>query len=261
LVPLYRHYSNQPLVSISNAQRAPLPAANWQGTVYHGLPENLFTFNPERGKYLAFLGRLSEEKRLDRAIEIAQRVDMPLKVAAKIDAADQRYYQEVLKPLLQRAGSSVEFLGEIGGRPKDEFLGNAYALLFPIDWPEPFGLVMIEALACGTPVVAYRNGSVPEVMANGMTGFVVDNQDGAVEAVRRIPSIDRRRCRQEFIERFSALRMARDYLKIYERIMAMKPMLGDSKAAPHALTRLPRAASLVRSKPPSDAEVFQPIGE
>jgi len=258
LVPLYRHYSNQPLISISNAQRTPLPAANWQGTVYHGLPENLYTFNPNGGKYLAFLGRVSAEKRLDRAIEIAQRVQLPLKVAAKIDPADQAYYEEVLKPILRRAGSLVEFLGEIGGRPKDEFLGNAHALLFPIDWPEPFGLVMIEALACGTPVVAYRNGSVPEVMANGGTGFVVDNQDDAVEAVGRISSIDRRRCRQEFLERFSAPRMARDYLKIYERIMAMESTRPDALAA---VPRPPRAAGRVRAKPAADAEILQSIGD
>jgi glycosyltransferase involved in cell wall biosynthesis len=262
LVPLYRHYSNQPLISISNAQRAPLPAANWQGTVYHGLPEDLYTFNPERGQYLAFLGRVSAEKRLDRAIEIARRVEMPLKVAAKIDPADQGYYQETLKPLLRRAGSLVEFLGEIGGHPKDEFLGNAYALLFPIDWPEPFGLVMIEAFACGTPVIAYRNGSVPEVMANGVTGFVVDNQGDAVEAVGRIASIDRQRCRQEFLDRFSAARMARDYLKIYERIMAMKPTRPDSAKAPRrAPTRRPRAVGLVRTKAAADADVLQSIGD
>jgi glycosyltransferase involved in cell wall biosynthesis len=261
LVPLYRHYSNQPLISISNAQRAPLPAANWQGTVYHGLPENLYTFNPKPGNYLAFLGRVSAEKRLDRAIEIARRVEMPLKVAAKIDPADQCYYQEVLKPLLRRAGSLVEFLGEIGGRPKDEFLGNAYALLFPIDWPEPFGLVMIEALACGTPVIAYRNGSVPEVMANEVTGFVVDNQSDAIESVRRIALIDRRRCRQEFLDRFSAARMARDYLKIYERITAMKlPRSDSATAAPRTLTR-PRAPGLVRAKAAADAEILQSIGD
>jgi glycosyltransferase involved in cell wall biosynthesis len=262
LVPLYRYYSNQPLVSISNAQRIPLPAANWQGTVYHGLPENLYTFNPAQGKYLAFLGRVSAEKRLDRAIEIAQRVGMPLKVAAKIDPADQCYYQEVLKPILRRAGSLVEFLGEIGGRPKDEFLGNAYALLFPIDWPEPFGLVMIEALACGTPVVAYCKGSVPEVMANGVTGFVVDNQGDAVEAVGRIATIDRRRCRQEFLDRFSAPRMARDYLKIYERITAMKSTRAEQGIAPSRPGgRPPRAAGLARAKVAADAEVLQSIGD
>ncbi len=219
LQPLYREFAGEPLVSISDAQRGPIPWANWQGTVYHGLPRDLHAFREQPGSYLAFLGRISPEKRVDRAVHIARRAGMPLKVAAKVDAADRAYFKETIEPLLKAAGSLVEFVGEVGGREKDDFLAGAYALLFPIDWPEPFGLVMIEALACGTPVIAWRCGSVPEVIEHGVTGFIVDGLDQAVRAVGRVPTLSRKRCRQVFEERFDATRMTRDYLRLYRRLL------------------------------------------
>jgi glycosyltransferase involved in cell wall biosynthesis len=218
LVPLYREFPDMPLVSISDAQREPFPGAGWEATVYHGLPDDLYRFRREPGTYLAFLGRISPEKRVDRAIEIARQVGIPLRIAAKVDRVDQEYFRCVVEPLL--GGSLVEFVGEIGEGEKDEFLGNAYALLFPIDWPEPFGLVMIEAMACGTPVIAYRQGSVPEVMEEGRTGFVVDELDEAVDAVLRVPELSRQRCREVFEQRFTATRMTHDYLEVYERLLS-----------------------------------------
>src|SRR5579875_2084795 len=191
--------------------------ANWQGTVYHGLPLDLHSFTEQPGEYLAFLGRISPEKRVDRAIEIARRAGLKLKIAAKIDRADRAYYEKEIAHLFK--DPLVEYVGEIGGRAKDEFLGNARALLFPIDWPEPFGLVMIEALACGTPVIAWRCGSVPEVIDDGVTGFIVDSLDEAVQAVSRVTSLSRRRCREVFEQRFSAARMTQDYVAIYERLV------------------------------------------
>jgi glycosyltransferase involved in cell wall biosynthesis len=217
LVPLYEEFRNMNLVSISDAQRLPLSWANWIGTVYHGLPEDLYKPTVAPGKYLAFLGRISPEKGVDRAIEIAKRVDMPIKIAAKVDVVDKQYFEANIRKLLDHP--LVEFIGEIGEREKSDFLGNALALLFPIDWPEPFGLVVIEAMACGTPVIAYRKGSVPEVIDEGMTGFMVDNLEGAVEAVRRLGSIDRATCRQVFERRFSAPRMAQDYLEVYKSVL------------------------------------------
>ena len=213
LVPLYLEYPEEPLFSISDSQRAPLAWANWQATVYHGLPQDLYRPHPEPGTYLAFLGRISPEKRVDRAIEIARRVGMPLRIAAKVDRVDQVYFETVVEPLLR--DPLVEYVGEIGDREKNDFLGDAHAVLFPIDWPEPFGLVMIEAMACGTPVIAYRNGSVSEVMEEGRTGFIVDDLDSAAEAVRRVPTLSRARCREIFEERFTAARMAGDYLRAY----------------------------------------------
>ncbi|MFZ5558166.1 MAG: glycosyltransferase family 4 protein [Pseudomonadota bacterium] len=217
LGPLYQEFREMPLVSISDAQREPLPAVNWQATVYHGLPRDLYRFRPEPGSYLAFLGRISPEKRVDRAIEIAKQIRMPLRIAAKVDQVDQDYFGGVIEPLLR--DPLVEYVGEIGDGEKEAFLGNAYALLFPIDWPEPFGLVMIEAMACGTPVIAYRKGSVPEVMEEGHTGFIVHTLEEAVAAARRIPELSRQRCREVFEQRFTATRMAADYLKAYERLM------------------------------------------
>jgi glycosyltransferase involved in cell wall biosynthesis len=214
---IHDRFQDVPVISISNAQRQPVPWANWQATIYHGLPKDLFRFYPDRGDYLAFLGRISPEKGADRAIEIAKRVGMPLKIAAKVDRADRRYFKRVIEPLLNDPG--VEWIGEISDQQKNEFLGNAYALLFPIDWPEPFGLVMIEAMACGTPVIAYDRGSVPEVMENGVTGFVVKELDGAAEAVRHARNLSRVRCREIFEKRFTASRMANDYVDVYERIM------------------------------------------
>src|SRR6476646_1118838 len=204
------------LVSISNAQRTPWPCANWQATIYHGLPNDLFRFHPEPGNYLAFLGRVSPEKRVDRAIDIAKKVGIPLKIAAKVDRADRRYFKLEIEPLLN--DPLIEWLGEISDKDKDEFLGTAYALLFPIDWPEPFGLVMIESMACGTPVIAYDCGSVPEVMEDGVTGFIVRDLDGAVKGVNGIREVSRSRCREVFEKRFVAERMASDYVEVYQRL-------------------------------------------
>ena len=217
LQPLYKNFYDMPVVSISNAQRTPLPWVNWQGTVYHGLPHNLFIPHAEQGKYLAFLGRVSPEKGLDQAIEIAKCAGMPLKIAAKVDRADQEFFDTLIKPLLNHP--LIEFIGEIGYPEKNDFLGNAYALLFPIDWPEPFGLVMIEAMGCGTPVIAYRRGSVAEVMEDGITGSVVPDINAAVKALAKVPQLDRLAIRKRFEQRFSARRMAQDYAAIYERVI------------------------------------------
>jgi glycosyltransferase involved in cell wall biosynthesis len=217
LVSVYRTFPTMPVVSISDSQRAPLPWLNWQGTVYHGLPEDRYTFQATPGTYLAFLGRISPEKGVEQAMAIAQRVGMPLKIAAKIDQADRAYFQEVVQPLIE--ASRVELVGELEHSGKEAFLGQAYAVLFPIAWPEPFGLVMIEALACGTPVIAYRRGSVPEVLEDGVTGWIVEGCEEAVQAVERVSTLSRTRCRQVFEERFSASRMTQDYLKIYQQVL------------------------------------------
>ncbi|HEV7372423.1 glycosyltransferase family 4 protein [Arenibaculum sp.] len=225
LLPLYRMFPDMPLVSISDDQRRPMPPVNWLGTVHHGLPAGLLPFAPApRGGYLAFLGRISPEKRPDRAIEIARRSGLPLKIAAKVDEADRAYWEAVIEPLV-RATPNVDYVGEIGEAEKGGFLGDALALLFPVDWPEPFGLVMIEAMACGTPVIAWRCGSVPEVIDDGVTGFVVDGLDAAVGAVGRLGLLDRSAVRAAFDRRFTAPRMTRDYLDIYHR-------LGDSRVLP-----------------------------
>lgn len=217
LATIFREFRELPVVSISDDQRTPLPFANWQATVHNALPLDLYEFHGGRGSYLAFLGRLSPEKRPDRAIEIALRAGMPIKLAAKVDPVDEEYFRDQIRPLLRH--SLVEFVGEIGQADKNEFLGGAYALLFPIDWPEPFGLVMIEAMACGTPVVAFRRGSVPEVMRDGETGFIVGSVEEAVTAIGRIGEISRMRCREIFESRFCATRMAEDYVAVYERIL------------------------------------------
>jgi len=217
LVPVYQEFREMPVISISNGQREPLPWANWQATVYHDLPADMYQFRDKTGTYLAFLGRVSPEKRVDRAIEIAKQVGIPLKIAAKVDRVDKDYFETVVEPLLRHP--FVEFVGEIGEGEKEEFLSNAYALLFPIDWPEPFGLVIIEAMACGTPVIAYRGGAVPEVMEEGHTGFIVEGLEDAVDAVRRVPELSRKRCREVFDHRFTAERMAHDYVQVYERLI------------------------------------------
>jgi glycosyltransferase involved in cell wall biosynthesis len=217
LIPLHKKFNEMPLVSISDAQRLPLPWANWQGTVYHGLPMELYQPRSEPGDYLVFLGRISVEKRFDRAVEIAKGAGMRLKCAAKIDESDRQYFEETIKPLDDRV---VECVGEVGDADKQELLANAYALLFPIDWPEPFGLVLIEAMACGTPVIAYRCGSVPEIVDDGVTGFIVDDLDAAIAAVPKIRDLDRNLCRRRFEERFSATRMAQAYLAIYQRLIS-----------------------------------------
>ncbi len=218
LKPLFEEFRDMPVVSISDAQRTPLPFANWVGTVYHGLPKDLYRFYARPGDYLAFLGRISPEKRPDRAIKIAERAGMKLLIAAKVDEADKAYFEEVIKPLLKSPW--VEFIGEINDKEKNEFLGKAYALLFPIDWPEPFGLVMIEAMACGTPVVAWRCGSVPEVIEEGVSGFIVESIEEAVEALEKVADIKRILCRKAFERRFTSEVMAQNYLKVYERVLA-----------------------------------------
>ncbi|MCZ6551016.1 MAG: glycosyltransferase, partial [candidate division NC10 bacterium] len=195
----------------------PLPWLNWQGTVYHGLPANMYSFQEDPGKYLAFLGRICPEKRVDTAIEIAKRTGMELKIAAKVDKVDQEYFADIIRPLLDHP--LIEYVGEIGEAEKDVFLGNAYALLFSIDWPEPFGLVMIEAMACGTPIIARRRGSVPEVMEDGVTGFICDTVEEAVRAVQEVASLTRKECRRAFEKKFTVTQMAQRYLAIYERLL------------------------------------------
>jgi glycosyltransferase involved in cell wall biosynthesis len=214
-----------PLVSISNAQRKPVPDANYVGTVYHGLPRDLALTLKPRGGYLAFLGRISPEKRVDRAISIARAVGMPLRIAAKVDRVDEVYFRAEIEPLLSQPG--IEFIGEIDDRSKQRFLGEACALLFPIDWPEPFGLAMIEAMACGTPVLAFRNGAVPEVVDQGVTGCIVDNVDEAVRTLPRVLALDRAAVRRRFEERFTVFRMAQDYTRIYERLVGTSAMRSE----------------------------------
>lgn len=227
LHPFYRAFPDVPLVSISNDQRRPMPPVSWSGTVYHGLPADIlpFTAKPKDG-YLAFLGRISPEKRPDRAIEIAAKAHMPLKIAAKVDNADKAYWEAVIEPMVN-SHPNVEFIGEINEYQKAGFLGNASALLFPIDWPEPFGLVMIEAMACGTPVVAFRCGSVPEVIDEGVSGLLVDSVQEAVENIEWALRLDRRKVRATFEKRFTAERMARDYVNIYRSLPGVR-----TKAAP-----------------------------
>ncbi len=218
LTALYREFNDMPVVSISRAQMCPLPAANWYGTVPHGLPLEKYQLNTQQGRYLAFLGRVSPEKGLPHAIEIAKRFAMPLKIAAKVDKTDRRYMEREVRPLLDHP--LVEFIGEISDENKADFLGNAYALVSPIEWPEPFGLVMIEAMACGTPTVAFRHGSVPEVIDDGVTGHIVDGVEEAVAALKSIKHFDREKCRRVFEARFSSKRMAQEYVKIYERVIS-----------------------------------------
>ena len=220
LVPLYQEFAEMPVVSISHAQRTPLPWLNWVANVYHGLPEDIFTFRSEPGKYLVYVGRISPEKRVDRCIEIARRVGMPIKIAAKVDRADLEYHRRVIEPLFQ--DPLVEYVGEVNQRENDELIGNAFAFLFPIDWPEPFGLVMIEAMACGTPVIAYPHGSVPEVMVDGQTGFVVRSEAEAVRALEKISHLRRVACRRVFEERYTASRMAEEYLGVYAQLQEHK---------------------------------------
>jgi glycosyltransferase involved in cell wall biosynthesis len=241
LEPLFREFDDVPLVSISDAQREPAPDANWLATVYHGIELDGYTFNPEPGSYLAFLGRISPEKGVDTAIRIASRVGMPIRIAARMplphkdDPAARRdwaYYQNEVQPLLQ--GSDVELIGQVAGPHKDRFLRNAAALLFPIRWPEPFGLVMPEALACGTPVLALRAGSVPEVIEDGVTGFVRDTEDELAEAVGRLGEIDRARCRQEVERRFSPAAMAAGYEDVYAYLLDGRDGLAARQHARYA---------------------------
>ena len=218
LKPLYVGFADMPLVSISEAQREPIAKANLVATIHHGLPKDLYTptYYP-RGGYVAFIGRISPEKRPDRAIRLAQALGIPLKIAAKVDKVDDAYFREKIAPLLDQPG--VEFIGEINDRAKTEFLGQARALLFPIDWPEPFGLSMIEAMACGTPVLAFRHGSVPEVIDQGVTGFMVNSMEEAVRTLPRVLALDRHAVRRQFEKRFSATRMAKDYVALYRSLL------------------------------------------
>lgn len=218
---VYGEFGPMPVVSISDAQRRPLPWLNWRGTVHHGLPLDACRPGDGGGGYLAFLGRICPEKRPDRAIEIAKRIGMPLKIAAKVDKADIAYFEQVIQPMLD--DPLVEFVGEVDEPGKEAFLGGASALLFPIDWPEPFGLAMIEAMACGTPVIAWRHGSVPEIVEEGVTGFVVDDEAAALAAIGKAMDLNRAGVRRRFEQRFSAERMARDYLAIYAALAAGMP--------------------------------------
>ena len=228
---LYAGFPDMPLVSVSDAQREPIPDANFAGTVYHGLPTDLLTPTLyARGGYLAFLGRISPEKRLDRAIEIASAVGLPLKIAAKVDRVDEAYFNTEIKPLLDMPG--IDYIGEIDERQKSQFLGDARALLFPIDWPEPFGLVMIEAMACGTPVLAFRNGSVPEIIDCGITGQVAGNIDEAIFKISNVLALDRGRVRRRFEARFSAARMALEYAMVYRKLTGVGAARGQERSLP-----------------------------
>lgn len=226
LPEVYERWCEFGLVSISDDQRRPLPHANWKATVHHGMPGDLYRFSPQSQGYLAFLGRISPEKRPDRAIEIATRLGKPLKIAAKVDAADKAYWETVIKPMIE-GNPLIEFVGEIGDHQKSAFLGGAEALLFPIDWPEPFGLVMIEAMACGTPVVAFRCGSTLEIIEDGATGFLVETLEQAVAAAGQAHQLDREAIRARFDLRFSATAMARRYLDVYGDLLARRPFAVD----------------------------------
>ena len=218
LQPVYAEFGDMPLVSISMDQRAPLPDALWVGSVHHGLPPSEFTPSYESGRYLAFLGRISPEKRADRAIEVARLAGLPLKIGAKVDDADREYFTRHIEPMLE--ADHVEFVGEVSGQEKADLLRNAAALIFPIDWAEPFGLVMIEAMACGTPVIANRIGSVPEVVDEGVSGYIVQSTRQAAAAVQRLGDLSRQEVRGAFERRFSVERMTRNYVDIYERLIA-----------------------------------------
>jgi glycosyltransferase involved in cell wall biosynthesis len=216
--PVFTGFASVPVISISNAQRRPLPQARWVRTIHHGLPERLLTPQPVTPSYFAFLGRIAPERRVDRAIRLPQRCGVPLKIAAKVDNADRDYYQEQIRPLLDNC-TNTEYIGEISEPEKPAFLSGAVALIMPIDWPEPFGLVMIEAMACGTPVIAFNRGSVPEVVDEGETGFVVEDEIGAIGAVDRLPQLSREKIRARFEQRFTARRMALDYLAVYRSLI------------------------------------------
>jgi glycosyltransferase involved in cell wall biosynthesis len=223
LKPLHKRFKDHPLVSISNSQRSPLPGPWWLATVYHGLPQDLYTFHAQPKDYFAFVGRISPEKGCDRAIEIAVACDMPIRIAAKVDENDRKYFDEVIEPMLDHP--LVTFVGEIGDEAKNDFIGNARAFLMPVDWPEPFGLVLIESLACGTPVIAYSHGSIPELLDHGTTGYIVSDQQQAIAAARRIHDIDRAACRAAFDRRFTSEVMARNYLALYRELAADRKSL------------------------------------
>jgi glycosyltransferase involved in cell wall biosynthesis len=262
--PLFSTFSSIPVVSISDAQRQPVPHAKWVRTVHHGLPERLLTPQPVKPSYLACIGRISPEKAMDRAIAIAGRCGLPIKIAAKVDKVDQDYFEQRIRPLL--ALPHVEYIGEIGDHEKADFLSGALALLVTIDWPEPFGLVMIEALACGTPVVAFNRGAVPEIVEEGVTGFVVEDESGAATALKGIEQLSRQKIREQFERRFTARRMAQDYLTVYRdlieaaeplprlvaRLRAVRDSLGLARpmgAAQSALGRVSGNSSQTKPRP------------
>jgi|SRR5690554_4371413 len=220
---VYKSFYDMPVISISNAQRKPLPYANWVGTVYNGIPENLLKFHPAEGKYLAFLGRISPEKGIERAIEIAKKAGIKLMIAAKVDPVDKEYFDNVISPLLNNP--LIEFVGEINEKEKNDFLGNSIALLFPIDWPEPFGLVMIESFACGTPVIAYNRGSVSEIVEDGVNGFIVNSVEEAVDAINKLYLVSRKQCRKTFESKYTSKIMAENYLNCYEVLVDIKTSL------------------------------------
>ena len=249
LAAFLQHFGRQNLVTISDSQRAQLPACSgWRATVHHGLPVDLYRFHPHAQDYFAFVGRISPEKRVDRAIEIAIACGTRLRIAAKVDDVDRVYFEREIRHLLDHP--LIEFVGEIGEAQKDDFIGNARALLFPIDWPEPFGLVMIEAFACGTPVVAYRCGAVAEVMEHGVTGFVVDDQDGAISAARAIGAIDRRACRRFFEKRYTSATMARHYVDVYRSLL--QPGAAVASTTPAAVP-VPTAPAPLASLEPEES--------
>jgi len=229
--PVFSTFSHIPVVSISNAQRRPVPNANWVRTIHHGLPAQSLVPHDAEQSYFAFLGRIAPEKRVDRAIRIAQGCGVPLKIAAKIDKTDRDYFEESIRPMMN--GSGIEYIGEITDGEKASFLSGATALLVPIDWPEPFGLVMIEAMACGTPIIAYNRGSVPEIVEDGVTGFIVEDEQSAIGAAYRLPELSRAKVRERFEQRFTARRMAQDYLSVYRSLMGadaprLKVVAGDA---------------------------------
>jgi glycosyltransferase involved in cell wall biosynthesis len=254
LKPFYHRFREMPLVSISNDQRKPILHANFVATIYHGIPANLHRPSFKQGGYLAFLGRISPEKRPDRAIKIARATGVPLKIAAKVDKVDEEYFRTEILPLID--GQSVEFIGEINEHEKTQFLGEAAALLFPVDWPEPFGLVMIEAMACGTPVLAFRRGSTPEVIEDGITGKVVDSEDEAIAALPTLLSYDRRAVRQRFQERFSSTRMANDYVRSYRKLLGQRPFNGEGRI--NSTSKGAMAKQPFNSRPSPTAQPNQP---
>lgn len=240
---IYSKFLDMPVISVSNAQRYPLPMTKWVDTIHHGLPKNLYRQGNGEGDYVLFIGRISPEKGLHHAVEIAAQANMKIKVAAKIDEANLYYYEKKVKPLLKL--EHVEFVGEVGEAMKGELIGNAKALLFPIEWPEPFGMVMIEALACGTPVIAYRNGAVPEIITHEKTGFIVTSQEDAVHALRQIHKIDRNVCRQEFESRFDAARMAQNYVTVYNQLIKRRATT-TIRIAPESYNAFKEAPVLLR---------------
>jgi glycosyltransferase involved in cell wall biosynthesis len=257
LPSVYREFHDMNLVSVSDAQRAPVPWANWIATVHHGLRNDCYTPHTEPGKYLAFLGRICPEKRADRAIRIAQKVGIPLKIAAKVDAVDQEYFESRIKHLLR--DPLVEYIGEIGEEHKNDFLGNAVALLFPIDWPEPFGLVMVEAMACGTPTIAWAMGSAPEILDDHKTGFIVNSEEEAVTAVNRLSSLDRKMSRDIFEKRFGAQRMCSDYLSIYNKLIGSSKRAEVKPLERFALTRLDIQKSRLKQMVDDGTGPIQPV--